>query len=377
MQPVSVRWGEAVRAFSGVTASCEVWRGGVMQQALTLAGGRVRADESSAVRRAFTCSLADLRIGGNELTPKDAGDLLAPTGAELRVSAGYAYDDGSLELVPVGAFPVARVERRAWLEGLEITAPDRSRRVSRARFLGPVTIAAGTLVTAAIRSLLLEVDPSFEVFDTTGSRATTTTVSFERGADRWEGCRTLAASIGAEVHVDAVGRFIVRPVPSGGTPVWTLDTTAAASMLDVGQVMDSEQVYNTVVAYSSEVGAEPVTGYAYISSGPLSVSEYGSVPYFFATPVGLKSGDQAVSAALAYLPRVSRAARSVVPRIAPHRALDIGDACTLVMPDEAARIVNLAGFSFSLGPDSEGMPAELRDPEFAVGAFGMTEVSAG
>ena len=90
MQPVSARWDAAVRGVSGLISRCEVWRDGALQQTLTMAGGRVRLDETSAVRRALTCSLADLRIGGVELTPKTAADLLAPTGVELRVWSGYA-----------------------------------------------------------------------------------------------------------------------------------------------------------------------------------------------------------------------------------------------------------------------------------------------
>lgn len=362
MQPVSAAWESAVRGFSQVTASCEVWRDGVLQETLTLVGGRVRGDESSAVRRALTCTLADLRIGAAELTPTDADDLLAPTGTELRVFAGYVYPSGGTELVPVITAPVSKVARQAWLSGLEVTAPDRSRRVSRARFLAPRTIVAGTLVTQAIRTLLTEVDSSWQVYDLTGSRATTVTVPLERGQDRWETIRTLAASIGAEVHVDPAGRFIIRIVPSGGTAVWTLDTTGLASMLDVGQEVDSEQLYNTVVAYNSEVGGDPVTGYAYIATGRLSVASYGSVPYFFASPVGIKTADQAMSAALARLPQVSRINRVITPRLAPNRALDVGDPVSLVLPDEAPVTMNLAACEFSLGPDSQGMPVSLRDP---------------
>ena len=375
MQPVSGRWDAAVRGVSRLISRCEVWRDGSLQQTLAMAGGRVRLDETSAVRRALTCSLADLRVGGVELTPKTASDLLAPTGVELRVWSGYAYSDGSEELVPVGYFPVSRTARESWLGGLTITAPDRSRRVSRARFLTPWTVAAGTLVTSAIRSLLASVDSSWEVYDLTGSQSVCSAVTWDRGDDRWERARELAASIGAEIHLDASGRWLIRAVPQGGTPVWSLDVTGAASLLDVGQSMDSESAYNILVASSSELGAEPVSGMAYISSGPLSVARYGAVPYFFSTPVGIKTRDQAVSAALAMLPRVARLSRVVTPRVVPNRALDVGDPLTLTLPGESATTVLLSGAEYSLGPDSQGMALPLRDPAVVSTALTMTGVA--
>lgn len=374
MQPVSDRWDAAVRGAHQVTSTCEVWRAGVLQETLTIANGSVRLDETSAVRRALTCSLADLYIGTLPLTPRLASDLLAPSGSEFRVSSGITYGDGSTETVPVIVAPISRTARQSWLSGIEITAPDRSRRVSRARFLAPWTVAPGTLVTSAIRSLLLAVDPSWEVIDRTGSLAVTSGVTWDRGDDPWQRARELAASIGAEIHLDPVGRYQIRYVPQGGTPVWTLDTTGAASLLDVGQEMDSESVYNIVVASNSDVGGSPVAGFAYVADGPLSVASYGPVPYYFSTPVGIRTVEQAVSAALAMLPRVSRMSRVVTPRVVPNRALDVGDPLSLEMPGEDATTVLLSAASFSLGPDPQGMPLTLRDPATVSTALTMTGV---
>lgn len=375
MEPVSARWDEAIRTVAGVVARVEVWRAGVLQATLTARGGAIRADETSAVRRALTIGLADLFDGSTPLTLRTAGDLLAPFGSELRVWAGRRYSEGDVEYVPVGCFPIAETARERWLSGLSITAPDRGRTVALSRLLSPVNVAAGEPVTTRIRSLISTAYPAAEIYDLTGSRAATSDATLDRGEDPWDAARSMASSIGAEVHVDPSGRFLVRPVPTGGAPVWSVDIhSTRGALLDLGQRLSAEGVFNIVVATSSTPDAPPVSGYAYVSSGPLSVASAGPRPMFWASPIGLTTTDRAIEAARSMLPKATSRARVLTPDVVPNPALDVGDPILLSMPDEDPLAVTVSGFTLPLGVEGR-MRLDVRYPGQTSGAESLAGVA--
>lgn len=380
MYPVSSDWDSSVRGARKTKCRVEVYRSGVYQTELVPLRGTLRADETSAVRRALTLYPRDLYTSsGDPLTPREADDLLAPFGTELKVWSGIEFGSGQTEWVPVITAVLTKTERDSWLSGLSLTAPDRSRLVALARFLEPYNVVAGSRITTLIRTLLLAVNPTWEVYDLTGSNAyLPSSTTYNRGDDRWEAVRGLAALIGAEVHVDVSGRFLIRPVPQvTASPVWSVDVSASRpSLLDFKQSMDAERVYNVVVAYSSAVGVPPISGYAYISSGPLSVAAIGPRPYFFSSPVGISSSTQAIAAASTILPRVASANREISPRVSPNRALDIGDTLTQELPGEESLSVVLSGFSFSLEPNPQGMDIVTRYPATVSTALVATGVLA-
>ena len=74
----------------------------------------------------------------------DAFDWLATAGAEIVVARGLVLDDGTEELVPLGVF-VLDADLEETEDGtITVSAGDRSRRISRARWTDPYTVPAGT-----------------------------------------------------------------------------------------------------------------------------------------------------------------------------------------------------------------------------------------
>ena len=363
MQPVSADWDDAIRGARHKLARVEVRRAGQTTVLMAL-DGTVRVDEASAVRRSLSLTLADLLLpDGSPLTPRVADDLLAPFGCELWVWSGHRYTSGAEEMVPVGVFQPTGVDRSSWLSPLKITAPDRSRAVSLARLLKPLPVAAGTSIPALIGTLI-RLGGDFPVLDLSGSRATVTTATtLDSGADPWEETRKLASSIGCEVAPNASGQFIIRPTPEVATPAWTVDIDKTrGALLDLGQAMTSEGVYNAVAVSSSATGAEPVTGYAWVSDGPLSVNAIGWRPFFFSTPIGITTTEQAMAAAAAMLPRKMIASRILTPVTVGNPALDVGDTLRLSLPGEDSIDVVTSAFSISLHPDARGMEHQVRFP---------------
>jgi len=404
MYPVSADWDPAIRGARQKLARVEVRRTGQATVTLVAKDGTVRVDESSAVRRSLTLTLADLYLpDGSSLTPRTATDLLAPFGTEIWVWSGHRYASGQEELVPVGVFSPTVTNRPSELAPLQITAPDRSRAVTAAKFLIPYNVAVGTSIPLLITTLIQR-GGAFPVLDLSGSRAVTTAATtYDAGVDPWEKARSLATTIGCEVAPNVTGQFVIRPVPQVATPVWTVDVDAArGALLDLGQSMTSEGVYNACSVSSSAVGGDPVTGYAWVADGPLSVSAIGWRPFFFTTPIGISSTAQAMHAAAGLLPSKMAPSRVFAPVTVSNPALDTGDTLRLSLPPLTAMgatsgatgdiwsdiwsdiwpgvvtwtptprfatetlDVVTAAFSLSLHPDAQGMTHAVRYPVTAM-----------
>lgn len=67
--------------------------------ALDVTGGSVSVDRANTVRRTCSVTITDL-----DTIPRTAKAQLNTSGAQLRISRGIAYSDGTTELVPLGLF---------------------------------------------------------------------------------------------------------------------------------------------------------------------------------------------------------------------------------------------------------------------------------
>jgi hypothetical protein len=166
--------------------------------------------------------------------------------------------------------------------------------------------------------------------------------------------------------------------------------------------MTSEGVYNAVSVSSSAVGANPVTGYAWIADGPLAVSAIGWRSFPFSTPIGITTTAQAMSAAAGLLPSKMAVSRKFAPVTVSNAALDTGDTLRLSLPPLTAMGIKTgatgdtwsdtwsdtwpgvvtytptpryatetldvvtAAFSLSLHPDAQGMTHAVRYPVTAM-----------
>lgn len=348
MWDTSDRWDPALRVAHGIVTKAEVWRGGSYVQDINVVGGAVAVDESSKVRRSLTLTASDVT-----LLPDGTSDLLSPFGTDLRVYSGIAYTEGDTELVPVGVFRITDVAQRSHLAELEVTADDYSHVLADARFLVPWNTPAGAAVVDEIARMVHDVDPTIEVYDLTGSSTLTVAATWDR--ERWDAIEQLAASIGAEPFFDALGRLIVRPVPtvtSTSVSVWDVDSnTSTAVMLDVALGVSSSLVYNAVVASSSGSTSSPITGIAYQQSGDFKWQAGFKRPRFYSSPL-LSTVEQCQQAASAILARSVVFARSLAPVAAPNPALDVGDVITVTLPDGTAelRVVSALTVPLDLNP---------------------------
>jgi hypothetical protein len=327
---------------------------------LVALAGQVDADRTASVRRRLSMTCTD-PLG--ELTPERAGDILTPYGTELRPYMGVIYDDGEIEVCALGVFRLSTVtliddsgtgtasggsatsggssvrQVGGASGGLTITmdAYDLSRTVSRDKFTTPYTIAEGTNVIQAIKSILSRTFPDLS-YDAMGSNLTVApTQVFDAGEDPWAVAQGLAMSLGAELYFNILGNVTIEP----STDIRSL--TAAdfeyiegegSTMLGVEKIFSDEPGYNGVVVIGESPADDlpPVTATAW-DSDPHSLTyhlgPYGEVPMFLQDQL-VKTTEEAQAMANAVLSNILGFVNQLNVDALTNPAFECGDVVRIV-----------------------------------------------
>jgi hypothetical protein len=295
-----------------------------IQPNLPIAGGSVKVDATSQVRRTASLTIAD-----PSLWPASPVDILSPLGSELLVEYGIAIPGAAMEWIPLIRGGITDAGRDVPVrEGMSLTIADRSARVAEDRLLAPTQVGGGTTtVVQAITTLVQDAFPGVTVIDKTGSSTVAAVLDVDR--DRWDACEKLADSIGCEVFFDAVGQLVVRPQPTlADTVVWVVAAGAGGIMVSRNDKLTRDLVYNAVVASGQRTdGAAPVT-VTVTDNDPSSPTywggPFGKKPRFYSSPLITTTG-QATTAGQALLERARGMQASVSLEAICNPALDAGD----------------------------------------------------
>lgn len=279
---------------------------------LQIIDGAVDADRTAQIRRHITLTCTDPT---GRLTPRTTGEILTPYGTEVRAFRGVRYVDGpeagTEELAPLGVFRISMCTITAGVQGtvnIAIEGYDRSRTISRDKFVVPYTVDAGTNVLTAIQQIVQRTfpDAEYDTIDTTLS--VTGPMLFDTGNDPWDACTQLATSMGCEIYFDVFGRVVVAPPPDIAAlpaPDFTYIEGQGCTMIDMTRVFNDEPGFNGVIVTGESAGDEapPVRGEAW-DENPTSPTyrygPYGEVPTFITDSV-VKTEDDAAALAKSQL----------------------------------------------------------------------------
>jgi hypothetical protein len=330
MWEVSERFLEGLRVSHEVITHIDVfYNGALVYQDLPVEEGSVTVDEGSQVRRT-----ANLTVSDPNLDPSSIIDMLAPFGTEFMVRRGIKFPEGDEESIPLGVFRIDEASRSSWFDGVSIVGSDRSGGLADARFLAGWNTPGGIEIRDEIENLVRDVYPNIEFYDLTDDDSPTQSAIWDR--DRNEAIEKLASALGAEFIFDPLGRAILRPVTVtlSDEPDWTIDCGDRGVMIDVSTGISRSEVYNAVAAFGEQQdGSPPVTGYAFVTSGPLRWGgTFGKKPRFFTSQFITSSG-QAQKAAKSILVRSTGFNRSIQPTSIVNPALDAGDTLQIVLPN--------------------------------------------
>lgn len=211
---------------------------------LAVTGGTIDYD----VNAAHQARVSYLTIADPDRVPVSSSDILTPYGYELLLWRGVKVGTGSI-MAPLGVFPI----QTSLADGVTllstITATDRSKLVSDARFDGVYVVEAGTSVEEAIRDLIQDAAPGTEfLFPSTGW--TTPRLVFGPGDDRLTVVKGLARDAGMVLYFDGLGVCVMRPVATyADEPVAHL--SEGANMVTANVLLDRGPAWNKVTAVSS------------------------------------------------------------------------------------------------------------------------------
>lgn len=259
---------------------------------------------------------------GQSLTPQQIGDLLSPFGTELAIYSVVAVGQFSYR-IPMGIFPIFDVPsaRDEWAlfhgyqvsmgSVVEVSFKDRFLPVQRNRFDVPgVPESLVSVYDECARLTGLQV--TLSVPDAPISRS----VVYQE--DRLQALYDLAAVLDATPALTPDGTLTMRP-KSLGVPVGKLSLGMDSVILDAGQAMTSDGVFNRVAFRGQTNNETSIWAVAEVTSGKLrarnadgSQSPFGTATEFVSSDF-VTTTEQAQTYVTRELPRVAQLGAVQIP----------------------------------------------------------------
>jgi hypothetical protein len=315
-------------------------------------GGSVRVDGSAAIRRTLQCQIIDEVRG--DLTPRFGGDTLAPFGHDIQIKLGFAYADGSSELLPIFQGRIDDAETNE--QGLiSIQASDWASVIQATKFEKPYPVQAGVPIGQAIQLLLQSRMAGLTYnFEETGDLANLTVYQEgDASGDPWANAQQLAQVAGKELFFGSDGTVILRAVPDPlvGEP-WPFAPGEKSVLLGARNKLSARAAHNVAIVIGEGTGlATPIRSQAEVTDPTSPIfpgGPFGRRPIFFRDS-NITNVTQAYQLASNYIRNESLKANLISFDIIPHPALEAGDVVQVTVPDLVDARVVLDNFSIDLG----------------------------
>lgn len=276
-------------------------------------GGSVTLDARRDVRATCTDLTLSANLDGVDLIPEVATDPTSPlTDNEVFIQSGVVLADGTTEWVPLGVFGFQEATASEDTNGVTVSLTDladRSRLVTRSRWIAPYTIPSGTDLATAVSSALDTAWPAHPDLSVQSTAYIGALVTFTEGpdSDPWRDLCGLAAAHGLELYFDRLGVPTLRdlPQPASTDLVATYEDGPDAVLLTVKRsVSIADGSYNgLVVTGESTSGAAPVRYVLWDSpTGPTTSPPERPRPAWYSSPM-ITTSTQAATTCAAMLPR--------------------------------------------------------------------------
>lgn len=268
-----------------------VWHGpNRVAEGLRVESWSLDADLGREVKTTGSMVVVHESVHGESMKPRGTDGVLSPFRAVVEpivtISAGSFSEDVSL-----GQFRVTRVPES---EEFTVDTPFGRRVVWSRAELEFASLDVGlqrwglrfpetppSLVSAWDEVRRLSGMPVFE--SVPDVRIPGSTVWEAKQGGRLEAVQKLADMLGGVAVVNSVGALVVVP-DEVGDPVLTLTVGENGTIVDVGDEIDTDAVYNQVVGVFEKENRDPIYAVAQVTDGPLSVNgPYGVYTRYYAS----------------------------------------------------------------------------------------------
>jgi hypothetical protein len=256
---------------------------------LAVSDGAVTMDARRNTTR--TCELN--LVPTATLSADDIFDLVMEPDTEIAVYRGL-YVNGIAEYVQLGVFSTDTATLPRDVQGqVRFSGSDRSKKISRSKFVDPYQITAGTSLATAMTDLLQSRWAYCQVDFSNVSESVTANLVFEAGesSDPWQEARAIMSDYGYDLHFNGDGIAVAQVVPDPATSDVAFNFGSGDTNLVLGGDLNgsTENVYNGVIAVGEGSGvATPVRGIAWDTdpnSPTYYLSGFGLSPFFFSSPL--------------------------------------------------------------------------------------------
>lgn len=314
--------------------------GSLLYGDLPITDGTVTIDRGSDCR--YTCSLT-VADGNDSLMPFSPTDLLAPYGNRLAIYMGMRYPDGSVESVPVGLYRIEEPTGDVDLGSISISGKGLECIVTDDKFTAPYSIVTNTDAAVACTGLLADPLP-LAVLAATTAPTPLPTQTWDAGSDRWAAMKDCATAAAAEIFADAVGAWVLRPIPDVATaaPVW--EVAAGTVLITSTWGLSRDGVYNGVLATGENTSDNTAPVAALVTDDDVTSPTYwggnfGHSLYSFTSSL-LTTTALAAGAARAKLLDLKAPTTTLELTAVPNPALEAGD-CIRVINRDGRRDLHL------------------------------------
>jgi hypothetical protein len=299
---------------------------------LAIQDGNVDMDTNRSITRTATLTLTPT----DTLTAIGVFNLVMTPEIEITIRRGLIIN-GVTEYVTLGVFSTDSADFSIDVEGaISWSGSDRSKKISRARFIDAYQISKNSSLATAGAALLSSrysaVITNFSnVVDTIDAQ-----LVFDAGPESnpWQSARTLFADHGYDLHFDGDGTAVAMPVPDPATSESVFDFGSAETnlMLDATISGTLEQTYNGVVATGEGTGNAAPSRAVVWDTDPNSPTYYqggyGQVPLFYSSPL-LTTTTKCTAAATTLLAKAKGRASQLAWSAVPNPALEPLDVVNL------------------------------------------------
>lgn len=261
---------------------------------LHITQGSVNVDRSAQYKRSSTMTAIDPT---GSIVPQDAAGILTPFGTEVRPYKGVKYADGTFEVMPLGVFRLSKstvsedASDNSTYRGISVAMEmfDRSRTVARNKFASTYSIAKGTNIVTAIKSIVNLTFPEIKVDAVDTQLSLPAPQVYSAGDDPWTAILNLADLVACDVFFNVLGDISIVPWPDvslqGITPDWSYVEGAGCAMTDLSTIYTDDPGYNGVILTCATVAHAntPIQAQAWDmepSSPTYRYGPYGQVPNF-------------------------------------------------------------------------------------------------